>query len=135
MAKLKTQFNDLVDASSIEAEIATKANKTQEAFIAPTLLNSWVNYGSGFMNAGYMKDEFGFVHIRGTLKSGTFNNVAFTLPVGYRPNASIAVPGISGSLVAGNVLILTDGSVDPDFPAGTSTNFLTISNIKFKVGN
>jgi hypothetical protein len=135
MAKLKTQFNDLVDASSIEAEIATKADKIQEAFIAPTLTNSWVNYGSGFMNAGYMKDEFGFVHIRGTLKSGTFNSVAFTLPVGYRPSANIAVPGISGSLVAGNVLILTNGDIDPDFPSGTSTSFLTLGAITFKAGS
>jgi hypothetical protein len=107
MAKLKTQFNDLVDASSIEAEIATKADKTQSPFIAPTLLNSWVAYDSVHVAPSYMKDEFGFVHIRGVIKSGT-NPLVFTLPAGYRPLKSIIFPAVgtgyaSGFLVVDNV--------------------------------
>jgi hypothetical protein len=97
MAKLKTQFNDLVDASSIEAEIATKANKIQQAFIAPTLLNSWVNFKTTGDEAvaGYYKDDMNIVRIKGTVKSGTINEAIFTLPVGYRPSEKIAISSIS----------------------------------------
>lgn len=53
---------------------------------APTLLNSWVNFGAGTATAGYQKDANGFVHIRGLVKNGSgLGTVVFTLPVGYRP--------------------------------------------------
>ena len=58
---------------------------TPEAFIAPTLINSWVNSGAPFNPAGYYKDPFGIVHLRGLVKSGTVGTDIFTLPVGYRP--------------------------------------------------
>lgn len=56
--------------------------------------NSWVDFGGAQMTVAYTKDVFGFVHLRGTMKSGTVNTTAFTLPVGYRPSgtAGFAVP-------------------------------------------
>ncbi|KKK52619.1 hypothetical protein LCGC14_3103070, partial [marine sediment metagenome] len=53
-------------------------------WIAPTLLNSWVNYAATYDTTGYMKDGFGFVHLKGLVKSGVAGTI-FTLPVGYRP--------------------------------------------------
>lgn len=53
-------------------------------WIAPTLLNSWANYGGGYNNAGYMKDALGFVHLRGLIKNGNIATI-FNLPSGYRP--------------------------------------------------
>jgi hypothetical protein len=63
------------------------------AFSAPTLAGAWVNTGGASTTAGYIKDPMGFVHLRGTVKSGA--GAIFTLPTGYRPSATVeyAVPG------------------------------------------
>mgnify|MGYP000406658769 CR=1 FL=1 len=55
------------------------------SWTAPTLLNSWVNYGAAYNTAGYMKDAQGFVHLRGLVKTGVAGTVIFILPAGYRP--------------------------------------------------
>ena len=56
----------------------------QEGWIAPTLLNGWVNYSGTFNPAGYFKDSMGIVHLRGLVKNGTAGDI-FRLPAGYRP--------------------------------------------------
>ena len=60
-----------------------KASKTQEAWITPTLLNGWVQH-TAFENVGYMKDDMGFVHLRGGVSSGTIGTLLLILPSGYR---------------------------------------------------
>jgi hypothetical protein len=62
-----------------------------EQWNAPALLNSWVNYGGAFNPAGYWKDPFGVVHLRGLVKSGTVGQAIFTLPKGYRPANTEAI--------------------------------------------
>lgn len=59
----------------------------QSSWIAPTLLNGWVNFGGQYATAGYMKDSMGFVHLKGMIKSGTIaqGTTIFSLPAGYRP--------------------------------------------------
>lgn len=52
--------------------------------IVPALLNGWVNFG-GYQPVTYFKDELGWVHLTGLVKSGTMATAIFTLPVGYRP--------------------------------------------------
>ena len=73
------------------AESAVTANKieVQQTWQTPALQNGWVNYGSPFDTAGYMKDSLGFVHLKGLVKSGTLGQTIFTLPVGYRPTATL----------------------------------------------
>lgn len=61
----------------------------QETWIAPTLLNSWVNYASGWETAGYYKDSLGIVHVRGLVRSGTVGSPILNLPAGYRPALGI----------------------------------------------
>jgi hypothetical protein len=60
---------------------------TQEAWNAPTLLNSWANFGGTHAPAGYFKDSNGVVHLRGLVSGGTIGTTAviFTLPLNYRP--------------------------------------------------
>lgn len=58
---------------------------TSPSWTAPTLLNSWVNYGTPYAPAGYYKDVFGIVHLRGVVKNGTNAVSIFNLPSGYRP--------------------------------------------------
>lgn len=45
----------------------------------------WVNYGPPKSTAAFMKDRSGFVHIKGTVKSGNNGQPVFVLPDGYRP--------------------------------------------------
>jgi hypothetical protein len=66
-------------------------------FIAPTLLNSWVNYGGTVQNAGYAL-HLGLVRLRGTVKLGTVGSPIFTLPAGYRPGKAEAFAVVSNSL-------------------------------------
>jgi hypothetical protein len=122
MAKLKTQFNDLVDASS-------KANKTQENWIAPTLTNLWVNFGLDSQNAQYFKDEFGFVHLRGFVKSGTIGQSIFTLPVGYRPLVKVSIVCASNSAF-GFFDVNTNGTI---VPIVGSNAWISLSGTSFKI--
>ena len=71
--------NKLANLSVTAAKI-----ETQQAWIVPTMVNSWVRYDTTYDNVGYMRDSLGFVHLRGLIKSGTAANM-FQLPVGYRP--------------------------------------------------
>lgn len=54
-------------------------------FVAPTLLNSWVNFGGAVDTAGYAL-HMGVVYLKGRVKNGTANSVIFNLPVGFRPS-------------------------------------------------
>ena len=56
-------------------------------WIAPTLLNSWVNFDAVRNTAGYLIEPGGRVWIKGLVKNGTAvaGTAIFTLPVGYRP--------------------------------------------------
>ena len=73
------------ELASLETEISKKANKQQEDWIKPMLLNGWTDFGGVYESVSYMKDEFGFVHIRGMVKGGTAGQNIFMLPEGYRP--------------------------------------------------
>lgn len=57
----------------------------QPTWTAPTLTNSWVNYGAPYENVKYRRNRMGQVEIKGTVKSGTMSSPIFTLPTGYRP--------------------------------------------------
>lgn len=73
------------------------AQKQQPDYIKAVLLNGWANHGVGKVEAGYMLDEFGFVHIRGFVKSGSTANplTIMYLPKGYRPSQAIDFISIS----------------------------------------
>lgn len=98
--------------------IALKQAVTQEGWITPTLLNSWVNFGTPYAVAAYMKDTAGFVHIKGMVKSGTMGASQFVLPVGYRPAEALIFAVSSGS-VYGDVWVDTSGVITSN--AGTNT--------------
>jgi hypothetical protein len=69
-----------------------QANKAQEAWHEigaggqPAFGNFWSNYGGPQNTCAFMKDDFGFVHLKGLAKNSNLSNlVIFTLPVAYRP--------------------------------------------------
>lgn len=91
VAKTITDFGlSLVDdanaaAGRVTLGVVAAADST---WTAATLLNSWVNEGSGsYFDAGYRKIDT-TVRLRGAIKNGTATNgtVLFTLPAGFRPS-------------------------------------------------
>lgn len=60
----------------------------------PTLLNSWVDYGSDFQGATYVQDSIGRVYIEGLIKNGvnTDGTVIFNLPANLAPPQYLLPP-------------------------------------------
>lgn len=85
-------------------------NENNPNWIAPTLLNNWVNYGlDGWEEAGYKKVG-GITYMKGLIKNGTIRADILVLPVGYRPisNMHIVVPANSAY---GCINVYSDGRV------------------------
>ncbi|WP_434352396.1 hypothetical protein [Trichococcus flocculiformis] len=123
-------FDGVKPIQTIETLYQEKANKVQEAWITPTLTNGWIQK-AGFMPIGYMKDELGFVHIRGMVDGtgAVSGSTAFTLPVGYRPLSSTYCIG-NGSGVFASVPIATDGTVKI---TSAQIGWVSLEGITFKV--
>lgn len=123
-------FDGVKPIQTIETLYQEKANKVQEAWITPTLTNGWIQK-AGFMPIGYMKDELGFVHIRGMVDGtgAVSGSTAFTLPIGYRPLSSTYCIG-NGSGVFASVPIATDGTVKI---TSAQIGWVSLEGITFKV--
>jgi hypothetical protein len=97
-------------------QINGKADKVQEAWIAPTLLNNWTNYGESYSQAGYFKDSFGIVHLRGFVKGGSIGTNSttdsiFYLPSTYRPPKLLYFVSVSNNTLA-VITIALSGAVN-----------------------
>ena len=102
--------------------------------LVSSFLNSWVNFGLTTLEAAYCKDALGFVHLRGSIKSGTMDLAAFTLPSGFRASADSLFPSVQHDGVTpvfGYVTIEPDGDVIPKF-GGNS--IVTLDGITFYAG-
>lgn len=110
-----------------------KANKVQEAWITPTLLNGWVNFDDGvsYTTCAYMKSTIGFVTLKGMLKSGSvgMGTPAFTLPVGYRPSKRLKYPVVCNGAF-GEVDINVNGDVGIIFG---NNAYVNLDSITFRV--
>jgi hypothetical protein len=96
---------------------------------SPGFENSWVNYDAAlWAKAGYWKDPFDQVHLKGRVKTGAIGNAIFTLPPGFRPyeNRSYAVDSNSAH---GTLNVLTNGQVTPS--AGSST-WVSLDGVYFR---
>ena len=79
----------------------------------PAFAHGWSNLGSGFAVARFYKDPFSVVHVEGVITGGTIGSVpVFTLPIGYRPPASI-VRVVSSNGADGAVIVDPAGNVLP----------------------
>lgn len=103
---------------------------TPGSWIAPTLLNSWVNF-SGTHTAGYRKTN-GLVEVRGTIKDGTATDTTtlFNLPSGYRPatdlNFAVAASG-------GPVMISVQTNGDVKAQGAINATWTALNGITFSV--
>jgi hypothetical protein len=130
--QIDDEFNQLVATSNdLETDIGIRytkgetdvkfAKKQQDAYIPAVFQNAWINYGNNYSEAGYMLDEFGFVHLRGMIYNGILAKAAFLLPEGMRPakilrfstqahNGTTQVVAAIDIKPAGNVDVVYGGS-------------------------
>lgn len=83
--------------------------KGDTGWTAPTLVNSWANYGGGNANAGYRRVG-DWVVVRGVVKDGTVPATIFTLPIGYRPD-STHIFASTGAAAYGTLSVESNGVV------------------------
>lgn len=123
------------DAMEIALDVVLTGTLLQEEKQTPTLLNSWVNYGGEYENAGYWKDKNGVVHLHGVIKDGitTFNTFIFQLPTKYRPEKREIFVAPSGSSGMCQIYILPSGNVS--LGNGADTTYISLSGITFKAGS
>ncbi len=110
---------------------AGKADKQQEAWITPTLLNGWYAIRSWEIPQ-YMKDSLGFVHFRGVVAKGVgaTSNISIILPSGYRPDSdsSNTVMAIAkSSAVAKTASVKPNGALD--IAGAADGEWFTLHNI------
>lgn len=119
-------LSDLTSATTARTNLGLDV----PAVIAPTLLNSWANYGSGLEPAGYFKDYSGRVWLSGVIKDGTTTSATalFTLPSGYRP-VSQRVFAVDNNGALGEIQILTNGNVSIYLGGNT---YLSLDGISFR---
>ena len=100
---------------------------------APTLLNSWVNYGDGFATVEYWKDADKVVHISGLIKDGgtADGTVIFTLPAGFRPGLKELFPSTLSS-GTGRIDVNDNGNVVAKI---VSAAYTSLSGISFLAKN
>ncbi len=102
-------------------------------WITPTFAGTWANLGGGTTPAGYWKDPFGVVHLRGTVDTGALPpSTIFTLPVGYRPAFQHNFAGIrTGAGVTSRVSVLATGVVQETAGRTAAGHFLSLDGITF----
>ena len=106
--------------------IDAKANKAQEAWITPTLLNGWTNVLG--QEVKYRKNQFGTVEIKGRVTGGI--GVIFDLPSGYRPPEIRYYAVTSGAVFAG-IFINQSGSVA--LLAGSQNTNVSLDACRFSI--
>jgi hypothetical protein len=90
--------------------------------------NAWVNFGAPQFAAAY-RLVGNRVYLRGCIKTGTIGTTAFTLPAGYRPQATVGFACASNSAF-GQARVGTTGAVVID--AGSNVQFF-LDTIAFDI--
>lgn len=101
-------------------------------WIAPTLLNSWVEFGGSAETTAYTRDVMGFGRLKGLIKSGVTTNgiTAFLLPVGFRPMLDQTFMVASNDQIA-FVVVASTGQV---LLYGVSNVYVNLANIHYYIG-
>ena len=97
--------------NSAALETFLHENVTPTEWRTPTLLNSWVDFGSPYQTARFRR-EGNTVHIEGLIKSGTttITTPIFVLPDEYRPYGDLII-GVAINGGGGSVAVTSAGSV------------------------
>jgi hypothetical protein len=95
----------------------------------PAFQNSWVNFGAPFTSAAFRKERGGIVRLRGVVKSGVATTVIWTLPITYRPPATLMF-GVHGSGSEGRVDVTAAGAVQQQVGGNA---YISLDGIAFVV--
>ncbi|MGF6356171.1 hypothetical protein ABIE27_004086 [Paenibacillus sp. 4624] len=120
---VKTLQDNTTRISVLESK---KAEKDSPAWITPTLLNGASQYVD-YQKVGYLKDSFGFVHLKGLIATAPVNSRIFILPVKYRPAFQL-IFRVAGAGETYEIRITSDGSV---FTTNTG-NYISLDGITFQ---
>lgn len=106
-----------------------------EPWRSPEFLNSWTDFNTATHTpAGFMKDPFGFVRLRGLVKrlvSGYALIPIFILPEGYRPTFSTNFAVVGNNNFA-RLEIATSGAVMVTAAvSATPENFVSLDGVTF----
>ena len=112
LIRVSTEEQRKIDHANRSAELAGKADKKQEDWITPMLINGWVATDNRTYPVGFYKDTLGVVRLRGRIQSGT-SGIALQLPAGYRPNSFLSSYPLSVSNTSAivNATISSSGTV------------------------
>ena len=118
-------FDGVKPIQTIETLYQEKANKVQEAWITPTLLNGAVQHATRPFQ--YRRTTYNSLQFRGEVSNCPINNVYITiLADGYRPASNAYAVGNRGNTFA-VVSVLTNGSISMN---GTNATFALFDNIE-----
>jgi hypothetical protein len=100
----------------------------------PAFQNAWANDTAAVTK--FRKYPDGKVRLEGRIRSGNFNTVAFTLPVGYRPTQLAMIPVAYNDAVnnqAAEVRVNTDGTVKALFGSSSAVpgNYVSLEGVEF----
>lgn len=130
------------DAAIVNANFAavrTAANETDTrlttlqtapTWTAPTFQNGWTNYDTTYQLAGYQKDAWGRVYLKGLVRSGTVGSCIFTLPDGFRPPRRTLHAVQTHNDTIGRLDVLPTGCVTP---VTASNLWVSLDDISFSV--
>jgi hypothetical protein len=97
------------DAAALDARVIALEDS---GWTGVTFSNSWVDHGAPNQNAQYSKAG-DVVRVRGVIKNGTLNTVAFVLPSGFRPPSTLRFSSPEGIITvdsSGNVSVFGAGN-------------------------
>lgn len=95
--------------------------RSAKSFTPLALKNGWAKYALGTASPAARKVS-GIVHLEGAMQTKGTNQVAFTLPAGYRPALRVFVPVDLCGATNGDLFIQPDGSVSVDAEGGIWAN-------------
>lgn len=93
------------------------AHEKTKSFRYWNFRDGWVHYNVGYQRARYRK-KGNEVFIEGLIRTGTVGTIAFTLPVGFRPAATLRFCSVRS---AGIGIIDIDSSGNLTITAGSSS--------------
>jgi hypothetical protein len=120
------------------AQAELDANRVA-AWQTPSLVNGFANFGGSKAPAGYYKDTFGRVYLRGVVTVSAGDDLArpktiFTLATGYRPiyehEFVVAYP-FAGSLQSVGIRVKPDGAVQLS-EGGAAASGVPFDSIAFR---
>ena len=97
-----------------------------------TLANGWKVY-PGTRHPAYTIDANNFVHLRGGMFTAGTNAMAFTLPVGFRPNQNVYVVTVAINAKPAQLVITTEGIVNVQAGVNQTDvyNFTSLEGVNF----